>query len=265
MPFIVACPVISFLRRCAGTKKHGERAAEKGDKLASMHGASPGTRCCTTVLSKINVPERMWSFSKASAHAYPVTRSTGPTPSSLACIFRHIHKVQTPARRLRRRRWFSWSGRRASPSSPWCSSRLSEECAGDERRWHCGGVPWQAKGWAAICAARENAQNGHSAGLDLLTAILAEFRRAVAAEQRYEHLERAAATVYCQLIFRDSLSTNSIPLKGPSSRAGAIPMTLLGARIAARPCLQGNRPRFPRPPRTDLAPSSLGIELVQKG
>jgi hypothetical protein len=39
-----------------------------------------------------------------------------------------------------------------------------------------------------------NAQNGHSAGLGLLTAILAEFRRAVAAEQRYEHLKRADAT-----------------------------------------------------------------------
>ena len=29
MPFIVAYPVISFLRRCAYTKKHGERAAEQ--------------------------------------------------------------------------------------------------------------------------------------------------------------------------------------------------------------------------------------------
>ena len=29
MPFIVAYPVISFLRRCAYTKKHGERTAEQ--------------------------------------------------------------------------------------------------------------------------------------------------------------------------------------------------------------------------------------------
>ena len=32
MPFIVAYPVISFLRRCAYTKKHGERTAERGDE-----------------------------------------------------------------------------------------------------------------------------------------------------------------------------------------------------------------------------------------
>ena len=29
MPFIVTFPVISLLRRCAYTKKHGERAAQK--------------------------------------------------------------------------------------------------------------------------------------------------------------------------------------------------------------------------------------------
>src|SRR5712691_9665331 len=37
MPFIVACPVISFLRRCAYIKKHGERAAEQSDELAPSH------------------------------------------------------------------------------------------------------------------------------------------------------------------------------------------------------------------------------------
>ena len=44
MPFIVACPVISFLRRCAYTKKHGERAPEQRDKLAPVpveHVAPP--------------------------------------------------------------------------------------------------------------------------------------------------------------------------------------------------------------------------------
>ena len=34
MPFIVACPVISFLRRCAYTMKRGERTAEQRDELA---------------------------------------------------------------------------------------------------------------------------------------------------------------------------------------------------------------------------------------
>jgi hypothetical protein len=33
----VACPVISFLRRCAYTKKYGERAAEERDEFALPH------------------------------------------------------------------------------------------------------------------------------------------------------------------------------------------------------------------------------------
>ena len=36
MPFIVACPVISFLRRCAYTKKHGERTAEQCNELPPL-------------------------------------------------------------------------------------------------------------------------------------------------------------------------------------------------------------------------------------
>jgi hypothetical protein len=44
MPFIVACPVISFLRRCAYTKKHGERAAEKRDELAAFHSMTSSAR-----------------------------------------------------------------------------------------------------------------------------------------------------------------------------------------------------------------------------
>src|SRR5262249_6991623 len=36
MPFIVAYPVVSFLRRRVYTKKHGDRAAEQRDKLAPM-------------------------------------------------------------------------------------------------------------------------------------------------------------------------------------------------------------------------------------
>ena len=36
MPFIVACPVISFLRRCAYTKKHGERAGWQSDEPAPV-------------------------------------------------------------------------------------------------------------------------------------------------------------------------------------------------------------------------------------
>src|SRR5215510_10925789 len=37
MPFIVAYPVVSFLRRRAYTKKHGDRAAEQRDELAAFH------------------------------------------------------------------------------------------------------------------------------------------------------------------------------------------------------------------------------------
>src|SRR5712671_4237241 len=37
MPFIVACPVISFLRRCAYTMKRGERATEQRNELAASH------------------------------------------------------------------------------------------------------------------------------------------------------------------------------------------------------------------------------------
>ena len=36
MPFIVACPVISFLRRCAYTMKRGERTTEQRDELAAF-------------------------------------------------------------------------------------------------------------------------------------------------------------------------------------------------------------------------------------
>src|SRR4029077_14661459 len=35
MPFIVACPVISFLRRCANTMKRGERTAEQRHERAA--------------------------------------------------------------------------------------------------------------------------------------------------------------------------------------------------------------------------------------
>ena len=36
MPFIVACPVISFLRRCAYTMKRGERATDQRDERAAL-------------------------------------------------------------------------------------------------------------------------------------------------------------------------------------------------------------------------------------
>src|SRR5262249_32586231 len=36
MPFIVARPVVSFLRRRAYTKKHGDRAAEQRDERAAI-------------------------------------------------------------------------------------------------------------------------------------------------------------------------------------------------------------------------------------
>src|SRR6476619_3357648 len=44
MPFIVACPVISFLRRCAFTMKRGERAAEQRDELAARHSITSSAR-----------------------------------------------------------------------------------------------------------------------------------------------------------------------------------------------------------------------------
>ena len=36
MPFIMAHSVVSFLRRRVDTKKHGDRATEKGDELAPI-------------------------------------------------------------------------------------------------------------------------------------------------------------------------------------------------------------------------------------
>src|SRR6478672_7997811 len=44
MPFIVACPIISFLRRCAYTMKRGERAAEQCDELAPLHSITSSAR-----------------------------------------------------------------------------------------------------------------------------------------------------------------------------------------------------------------------------
>ena len=44
MPFIVACPVISFLRRCAYTMKRGERTTEQRDELAPFHSITSSAR-----------------------------------------------------------------------------------------------------------------------------------------------------------------------------------------------------------------------------
>ena len=44
MPFIVACPVISFLRRCAYTMKRGERTTEQRDELAPLHSITSSAR-----------------------------------------------------------------------------------------------------------------------------------------------------------------------------------------------------------------------------
>src|SRR5215467_4377480 len=44
MPFIVAYPVVSFLRRRVYTKKHGDRAAEKRDELAPPHSITSSAR-----------------------------------------------------------------------------------------------------------------------------------------------------------------------------------------------------------------------------
>src|SRR6267154_5676298 len=44
MPFIVACPIISFLRRCAYTMKRGERTTEQRNKLAASHSITSSAR-----------------------------------------------------------------------------------------------------------------------------------------------------------------------------------------------------------------------------
>src|SRR5215468_993332 len=44
MPFIVAYPVVSFLRRRAYTKKHGDRAAEQRDEVAAPHSITSSAR-----------------------------------------------------------------------------------------------------------------------------------------------------------------------------------------------------------------------------
>src|SRR3954470_8567557 len=44
MPFIVACPVISVLRRCAYTMKRGERTTEQRDEPAPFHSITSSAR-----------------------------------------------------------------------------------------------------------------------------------------------------------------------------------------------------------------------------
>src|SRR5262249_52768362 len=44
MPFIVAYPVVSFLRRRAYTKKHGNGTAEQCDELAPFHSITSSAR-----------------------------------------------------------------------------------------------------------------------------------------------------------------------------------------------------------------------------
>ena len=44
MPFIVACPVISFLRRCAYTMKRGERTTEQRNELSALHSITSSAR-----------------------------------------------------------------------------------------------------------------------------------------------------------------------------------------------------------------------------
>src|SRR5215472_11526132 len=47
MPFIVAHSVVSFLRRRAYTKKHGDRAAEQRDECAPLHSITSSARSRT--------------------------------------------------------------------------------------------------------------------------------------------------------------------------------------------------------------------------
>jgi hypothetical protein len=44
MPFIVAYPVVSFLRHRAYTKEHGDRTAEQRDELAAPHSITSSVR-----------------------------------------------------------------------------------------------------------------------------------------------------------------------------------------------------------------------------
>jgi hypothetical protein len=44
MPAVVGCPVVSFLRRAAYTKRHGERSAEQRDELAPFHSITSSAR-----------------------------------------------------------------------------------------------------------------------------------------------------------------------------------------------------------------------------
>src|SRR5262245_55586833 len=66
MPFIVACPGISLLRRAAHTKRHGERSAEERDELAAPdHSITSSARARsvggTSMPSALAVPRLMIS------------------------------------------------------------------------------------------------------------------------------------------------------------------------------------------------------------
>src|SRR5882757_9774644 len=66
MPFIVACPVISFLRRCAYTMKRGERATEQCNELAPLHSITSSaatSSVCGTVRPSVLAVLRLIAIS----------------------------------------------------------------------------------------------------------------------------------------------------------------------------------------------------------
>jgi hypothetical protein len=90
---IVACPLISSLRRCAYTKKHGEPPAEQRDELPAPHSITSSARASsgsgTLRPSALAVPRLMTSSNR-------VARSTG-TSAGLAPL--RIRPARMPTRR----------------------------------------------------------------------------------------------------------------------------------------------------------------------
>src|SRR6476469_3260999 len=101
MPFIVACPVIPFLRRCAYTMKRGERTTEQRDELAPSHSITSSARASSD--GGTSRP-RTFAAVRLITSSNFVGNSTGTSPgfvpfkilSTKAAVRRQLSRNSTP-------------------------------------------------------------------------------------------------------------------------------------------------------------------------
>src|SRR5262250_4000286 len=92
MPFIVAYPVVSFLRRRAYTKKHGDRAADERDELAPLHSITSSARASS--VGGTSMPSALAVF-RLMTSSYWVGACTG---RSAGLVPRRTFPVKMPTR-----------------------------------------------------------------------------------------------------------------------------------------------------------------------